>query len=103
MTTASGEELSYSKIIGIKAYAYTYSAGSLTASGAPVQVGIVAMLRSTLPQGTRVYVVTNDGKYTYGPAVVGDVPGGDIIDLFFETAEECRQFGVRNATVYVLD
>ncbi len=101
--SSSGEELAYSKIIDIKAYAYSYSAGSITASGAPVQVGIVAMLRSTLPQGTHVYVVTNDGKYTYGPAVVGDVPGGDIIDLFFNTEEECYAFGVRQAKVYVLD
>lgn len=101
--SSSGEELSYSKIINIKAYAYNYPPGSITASGAPVQVGIVAMLRSTLPQGTHVYVVTNDGKYTYGPAVVGDVPGGDIIDLFFDTLEECYAFGVRQAKVYVLD
>lgn len=101
--SSSGEELAYSKIINIKAYAYNYPPGSITASGAPVQVGIVAMLRSTLPQGTHVYVVTNDGKYTYGPAVVGDVPGGDIIDLFFDTLEECYAFGVRQAKVYVLD
>ncbi len=103
ITTSSGEALAYSKIINIKAYAYNYPPGSITASGAPVQVGIVAMLRSTLPQGTHVYVVTNDGKYTYGPAVVGDVPGGDIIDLFFDTLEECYAFGVRQAKVYVLD
>lgn len=102
ITTASGETYNYSKVVNMKATAYSYSAGSITASGAPVQVGIVAAKPSTLPQGTRVYIVTEDGKYTYGPAIVGDTPGGDIIDLFYETEEECRQFGVRQANVYVL-
>lgn len=102
ITTASGQTYEYTKVLSMKATAYSYSAGSKTASGAPVQVGVVAALPSTLPQGTRVYIVTDDGKYTYGPAVVGDTPGGDIIDLFYETEEECDRFGVRQAKVYVL-
>lgn len=103
LTTPSGEQLSYSKCITMKATAYTYPPGAITSSGAPVQVGIVAALPSTLPPGTRVYIVTLDGQYTYGPAVVGDTPGSDIIDLFFDTLDECYEFGVRNAYVYILD
>lgn len=102
ITTSSGEVLSYTKCLIMNATAYSVPAGSMTSSGAPVQVGIVAALPSTLPPGTRVYIVTLDGQYTYGPAVVGDTPGSDIIDLFFDTVEECYQFGVRNAYVYVL-
>ena len=102
ITTSSGETFTYSKVINMKATAYSYDAGSMTASGVPVQVGIVAAKPGTIPQGTRVYIVTEDGKYTYGPAIVGDTPGGDIIDLFYETEAECRQFGVRQANVYIL-
>ncbi len=103
ITTDSGTTYNYTRVISMKATAYSYAAGAMTSSGAPAQVGIVAALPGTIPQGTRVYIVTEDGKYTYGPAVVGDVPGGDIIDLFYETEAECDRFGVRQAKVYILD
>ncbi len=102
-TTASGEVVAYTRSIRMTATAYTYSAGSITASGAPVQVGIVAALPSTIPQGTHVYITAPDGSWTYGFALVGDTPGGDILDLFMETEEECWNFGVRDALVYILD
>lgn len=102
ITASSGAEYAYAGKLSMKATAYSYNAGGYTSSGAPAQVGIVAALPSTLAPGTRVYIVSDDGKYTYGPAVVGDIPGSDVIDLFFETEYECRQFGIRQVTVYVL-
>lgn len=104
LTTQDGEVLSYSKVLTMKATAYTYSSsGNITSSGVPVQVGVVAALPSTLPQGSRVYIVSPSGTWEYGMAVVGDKPGSDIIDLFMETRSECMQFGVREALVYVIE
>ena len=86
------------------ATAYTYTSGAnITSSGVPAQVGVVAALPRTLPQGTRVYIVSPYGSWEYGVATVGDRPANDIIDLFMETYDECIQFGVRDALVYVLD
>ena len=42
----------------------------------------------------------------YGLAVAEDTGGavkGNKIDLYFNTYRECINFGVRTATVYVLD
>lgn len=104
LTTKDGEVLSYSKVLTMKATAYTYgSSGNITSSGVPVQVGVVAALPSTLPQGSRVYIVSPSGTWEYGIATVGDKPGSDIIDLFMETRSECMQFGVREALVYVIE
>ncbi|MGM9522154.1 MAG: G5 domain-containing protein [Oscillospiraceae bacterium] len=104
ITTLSGESLSYSKVIDMTATAYTYHSGvNITYSGALAQVGIVAALPGTLPQGTRVYIVAADGSWEYGVAIVGDKPARNILDLFMETYDECVQFGVRDALVYVLD
>ena len=88
------------------ATAYTYSSNSkmnITSSGVPVQVGVVAALPSTIKPGTKVYIVSAYGTWEYGVATVGDTPGRDIIDLFMETESECRQFGVKDALVYILD
>ncbi len=104
VSTFSGETLAYSKVLNMTATAYTYNSGAnITYSGAPAQVGIVAALPSTLPQGTKVYIVAADGSWEYGVAIVGDKPARNIIDLFMETYDECIQFGVRDALVYVLD
>ncbi len=104
VSTFSGETLTYSEVLNMTATAYTYNSGAnITYSGAPAQVGIVAALPSTLPQGTKVYIVAEDGSWEYGVAIVGDKPARNIIDLFMETYDECIQFGVRDALVYVLD
>jgi uncharacterized protein YabE (DUF348 family) len=104
VTTLNGETLNYTKVISMTATAYTYNSGAnITSSGAPAQVGIVAALPSTLPQGTHVYIVAADGSWEYGVAIVGDRPGRNILDLFMESYSECINFGVRDALVYVLD
>lgn len=106
ITTSSGATYTYSKVLSMTATAYTYSSNSkmnITSSGVPVQVGVVAALPSTIPQGTKVYIVSAYGTWEYGIATVGDTPGTNIIDLFMETEKECRNFGVKDALVYILD
>lgn len=90
----------------MKGTAYTTGGkvGTRTASGTQVRVGVVAVDRSVMPLGTKVYVVSNDGSYVYGFAVAEDTGvRGNIIDLYMDTYNECIQFGVRDCTVYILD
>ena len=55
--------------------------------------------------GTRMFIVSDDGQYIYGIATAEDCGGGvkgNHIDLYFDTTYECFQYGVRTCTVYFL-
>ena len=75
--------------------AYTAGEGkvdTVTATGTTVRLGVVAVDRDTLPLGTKVYVVSNDGAYTYGFAIAEDTGvRGNIIDLYMNSYDECIQ------------
>lgn len=78
----------------------------ITASGMRAQVGVVAVDPRVIPLGTRLYIEAVDGSWVYGNAIAGDTGGaikGNRVDLFFDTYNECIQFGRRNARVYILD
>lgn len=86
------------------AYTTENSSNKVTASGEIARVGIVAADFSTLPMGTKVYIVSAYGDWEYGIAVVGDTGvKGNKIDLFYNTYDECIQFGRRDAIVYILE
>lgn len=97
----------YSKKITMNATAYTNQPGAnKTATGTTPHPGTVAVDPKVIPLGTKLYVVSNDGKYVYGEAVAEDTGGaikGNKIDLFYPTRNECMQFGRRDVTVYVLN
>ena len=105
----NGQELTFNQTLNMKATAYTTGdpgVGTITASGTTVRVGTVAVDRKQIPFGTKMYVVSNDGAYLYGFSVAEDTGGAirqNRIDLYFETYQECINFGVRNCTVYILD
>lgn len=106
ITLENGETLTFRETRTMKGTAYTAGGGvgSRTASGTAVRVGVAAVDRSVLPLGSKMYVVSNDGKYVYGFAVAEDTGvRGNIIDLYMDSYSECIQFGVRDCTVYVLD
>ena len=106
ITLDNGQTLTFSSTRTMKGTAYTTGGkvGTRTASGTQVRVGVVAVDRSVMPLGTKVYVVSNDGSYVYGFAVAEDTGvRGNIIDLYMDTYNECIQFGVRDCTVYILD
>ncbi len=98
-TTASG--LKYSaKYTGI-ASAYTAPSGAVTASGLKAGVGRVGVNPNIIPYGTKLYITG------YGYAVAADTGwgvngGGRLVDVFFNTENECVQWGLKNVTVYVL-
>ena len=76
--------------------------GTVTASGTAVHVGTVAVDKSVIPLGTRMYIVA--GGIVYGLAVAEDTGvKGSTIDLYYDSYDECIQFGRRSCTVYLLE
>ena len=105
LTLKDGTVLNYSGVRSMTATAYTSGhdgVGTRTASGTAVHVGSVAVDKSVIPLGTRMYIVAG-GNVVYGLAVAEDTGAkGSKIDLYYDTYEECIQFGRRTCTVYIL-
>ena len=105
LTLKDGTVLKYSGVRSMTATAYTSGhdgVGTRTASGTAVHVGTVAVDKGVIPLGTRMYIVAG-GNLVYGLAVAEDTGvKGNKIDLFYDTYDECIQFGRRTCTVYIL-
>ena len=108
IVTADGEVYTYKKTMQVKATAYTHTdkgCDMITATGTTVHWGTVAVDPKLIPYGTKMFIVSNDGKYVYGLSAAEDCGGsikGNRIDLYMPTTSECFTFGVRNCTVYFL-
>ena len=102
----SGDTLNFSAAKSMTATAYTAGYGGAdytTATGTFVDIGTVAVDKSVIPLGTRMYIVTDDG-IVYGMSVACDTGvRGNKVDLYFHTYDECIQFGRRSCTVYILE
>ncbi len=107
VTTATGEVLTVKQVLACEATAYTCPGYvGTTATGTTARVGAIAVDPRFIPLGSKLYVVTDDGQYVYGYCTAEDTGGaikGNIIDLYFNTWDECIQFGRRACTVYVLE
>jgi len=104
----SGEVLTFLRKDTFVATAYTHmdeGCDEITANGAPVKWGVVAVDPKVIPYGTRMFIVSDDGAYVYGLSTAEDC-GGAIqnkrLDLYMPTLEEAFQFGIRSCTVYFL-
>lgn len=78
----------------------------ITASGARVQPGTVAVDPDVIPLGTRLYVASTDGSPDYGFATAldtGSAIKGYRIDLFMESKEDALAYGIRQVKVYILE
>lgn len=96
-TIGTIQGVEYSRKFVVRAYSYT--GGGRTASGKPAAVGRIAVDPRVIPLGTRVYV---EG---YGFAEAADTGGnikGNTIDVYYNSIGQCRQWGVRNVTIYIL-
>ena len=107
LTTPTGETLTYTTKLSCEATAYTCEGQSwnTTATGTTARVGCIAVDPSVIALGTQVYVETADGSFVYGCATAEDTGGaikGNIIDLYFDTEDECWNFGRRAVNVYIL-
>lgn len=106
--TPDGEYLTYTNVKEFKATAYHKSDPGCTDYnfiGTLCRVGAIAVDPTVIPYGTRMYIVSNDGKYIYGIATAEDCGSaikGYRIDLYFDSVEECDTFGIRNCQVYFL-
>lgn len=106
--TPSGERLTYTSSGQFKATAYHNSDPGCTEYnfiGTLCRVGAIAVDPTVIPYGTRMYIVSNDGRYIYGIATAEDCGSsikGNRIDLYFDSVAECYHFGIRDCTVYFL-
>lgn len=108
LVTADGQVLYYEKTILSEATAYTMTdegCDEITATGTYARYGAIAVDPKVIPYFTKMFIVSNDGKYVYGYASAEDCGGainGTRIDLYYDTTYECFQFGRRDCTIYIL-
>lgn len=104
----NGKKIAYKKKLTGMATAYSFDAGSITATGASVHIGGVAVNPNQIPYGSKLYIESPDGHLVYGYAIANDTGGfayngsGTMIDLFYPTIGNCTQFGRRTMNVYIL-
>lgn len=106
-TDENGVKVSYSYKLTGSGTAYTAPAGALTASGNEVYEGGVAVNPALIPYGSKLYIETTDGSFSYGYATAVDtggalMDGSAIVDLFYFSLDDCYSFGRRDVNVYVL-
>lgn len=103
--------VNYSKVIKCSASAYCAcsrccgKSTGVTASGMKAQYGVVAVDPRVIPLGTKLYIESSDGSYTYGYSVAADTGGaikGNRVDLFFPSHSDALQFGRRSVNVYIV-
>lgn len=95
------------KIVGT---ASAYSGGGRTATGKAAMPGYIAVNPRQIPYHTKMWIVSNDGRYIYGYASAEDTGGftkwtgnrATLCDLYFPTDAQTRAFGRRSVTIYIL-
>ncbi len=96
--TIDGKSYEYSRTLTVMITAYTHT-GRKTSTGVWPQVGTVAVDKSVIPYGTKLYIP----GYGFGVAQDTGVSGNHI-DVFFDTEAECVKYGrKRDRTIYILD
>ncbi len=97
----------YSEVLEFTATAYTCEGYvGTTAIGSTAREGAVAVDPRVIPLGTKMYIVSSDGKFDYGYCTAEDTGSaitGNIVDLYYDTLDECYAFGRRNVKIYILD
>jgi 3D (Asp-Asp-Asp) domain-containing protein len=104
----NGDVLTFTSVDKFSATAYTHTdpgCDMITATGTTVHMGTIAVDPSVIPYGTRMFIVSKDGRYIYGVSTAEDC-GKSIknkkVDLYFPTYDQCIQFGVRDVYIYFL-
>ncbi|MCQ2483893.1 MAG: ubiquitin-like domain-containing protein [Clostridia bacterium] len=90
--------------------ASAYSGGGLTATGKSVMPGYIAVNPRQIPYHTKMWIVSNDGRYVYGYASAEDTGGfvnwsgsrSTLCDLYMSSESQCSAFGRRSVTIYIL-
>jgi 3D (Asp-Asp-Asp) domain-containing protein len=97
----------YTRRLDIVATAYTTErqTNKINAIGNIARVGTIAVDPKTIPLRIDVFVTSRNGSWHYGLARTEDTGGkikGNIIDLYFDTWDECVRFGRRQGYLYIL-
>ncbi len=104
---SEGKPFQYASKKTLRATAYTHT-GNRMATGKYPTPGYIAVDPKEIPYGTKMYIVSADGKYVYGYAIAADT-GGFIkgtrtdVDLFLDSEAQCKKFGRRDIVVYFLN
>ena len=112
----NGKPVNYTKVITGKATAYcNHCDGNSTAyyGKNTARPGYIAVNPKMIPYGTKLYIVTPDGKTTYGYAVAADTggfakknPQKTVADLrMYSSGSKCQcgsYWGRRNVEIYIL-
>lgn len=115
ITTTAGQSLAYSKVLDIKATAYSDSAeengpwGPVDYFGNDLKLGTIAVDPSVIPFGTKLYIT----GYDFSGLPIGGMVGtatdkggaikGNRIDIFIPGSRSyVSGFGVQNVKVYIL-
>ena len=106
VTVSNGVPSGYSRVIrNVGATGY-YSARGKGSSGIGLFYGSCAVNPNIIPYGTKMYIVSTDGRFTYGWAIATDtgtaVMEGIIgVDLFYETYLESYLNGKIPVNIYI--
>lgn len=113
-----GEVVRYSKVMDMKATAYTASLKDtgkapghplfgITATGMKARKGVIAVDPKVIPLHTKMYVeILDKNTPDYGLCIAGDVGSaikGNKIDLYYDSQEYVDRFGVKKVRVYILN
>ncbi len=106
-TDTNGNKVAYSRVLTGSGTAYTAPADSGTATGVTAYHGGVAINPDLIPYGSKLYVESTDGSFVYGYCTAVDtggalMDGSAIVDCFYDTYDECVNFGRRDVNVYVI-
>lgn len=106
-TDYNGATVAYSYVVTGSGTAYTAPAGASTATGVPAYHGGVAVNPNVIPYGSKLYVISTDGSVVYGYCTAVDtggalMDGSAVVDCFYNTYDECVNFGRRNVNVYIV-
>ncbi|NLM09943.1 MAG: DUF348 domain-containing protein [Clostridiaceae bacterium] len=115
--TSRGDLVRYSKVLDMRATAYTASFEDtgkhpdhpefgICYTGMRAREGIIAVDPKVIPLYTRVYVEVLGDTPDYGFAIAGDIGSaikGDLIDLYLDTTEAVKKWGVKKVRVYILN
>ena len=90
--------------------ATAYHCGTHTSTGAAVRPGVVAVNPNQIPYHTKMWIVSNDGKFVYGYCSAEDTGGfiyftgkkATLCDLYMPSLDACTDFGRRAVTIYIL-
>lgn len=116
VTTASGQTVSYSRVISGVATAYTASAasngkwGAVDYFGSPLKLGTIAVDPDVIPLGSKVYItgysfpeLPAGGMIAYARDTGGAIRGNRL-DIFIPTSDRiAKNFGMQKVTVYILN